>query len=151
MGYGLGASIGAQVGQPDRICFNIAGDGCFRMNMNELATASRYNIPIIEVIIDNHVLGMVRQWQTLFYGKRYSQTVFNDNVDYCMVAKGLGCEAIRITRKEEVAPAIEKAIAMKKPVVIDCMIQEDDKVYPMVPAGAAISDAFDSTDPEGQV
>ena len=86
MGYGLGACIGAQVGQPDKICINIAGDGCFRMNMNELATASRYNIPIIQVVINNHVLGMVRQWQTLFYGKRYSQTVLNDKVDFCKVA-----------------------------------------------------------------
>ncbi|MDE5891479.1 MAG: biosynthetic-type acetolactate synthase large subunit, partial [Acetatifactor sp.] len=91
MGYGLGACIGAQVGQPDKICINIAGDGCFRMNMNELATASRYNIPIIQVVINNHVLGMVRQWQTLFYGKRYSQTVLDDKVDFCKVAEGLGC------------------------------------------------------------
>ena len=116
MGYGLGACIGAQVGQPDKLCINIAGDGCFRMNMNELATASRYNIPIIQVVINNHVLGMVRQWQTLFYGKRYSQTVLNDRVDFCKVAEGLGCEAIRVTTREEVGPAIEKAIALKKPV-----------------------------------
>ena len=146
MGYGLGACIGAQVGQPDKLCINIAGDGCFRMNMNELATASRYNIPIIQVVINNHVLGMVRQWQTLFYGKRYSQTVLNDRVDFCKVAEGLGCEAIRVTTREEVGPAIEKAIALKKPVVIECMIPEDDKVFPMVPAGAPISDVFDGDD-----
>ncbi len=146
MGYGLGACIGAKMGQPDKICINIAGDGCFRMNMNELATASRYNIPIIQVVINNHVLGMVRQWQTLFYGKRYSQTVLADKVDFCMVAKGLGCEAIRVTTKEEVGPAIEKAIALNAPVLIECMIPEDDKVFPMVPAGAAISDAFDGDD-----
>ena len=146
MGYGLGACIGAQVGQPDKICVNIAGDGCFRMNMNELATASRYNIPIIEVVINNHVLGMVRQWQTLFYGKRYSQTVLNDKVDFCKVAEGLGCEAIRVTTKEEVAPAIEKAIALKAPVLIEVLIPEDDKVFPMVPAGAPISEVFDGDD-----
>ena len=146
MGYGLGACIGAQVGQPDKICVNIAGDGCFRMNMNELATASRYNIPIIQIVINNHVLGMVRQWQTLFYGKRYSQTVLNDKVDFCKVAEGLGCEAIRVTKKEEVAPALEKALSLKCPVLIECVIPEDDKVFPMVPAGAPIEEAFDGDD-----
>ncbi len=146
MGYGLGACIGAKVGMPDKICVNIAGDGCFRMNMNELATASRYNIPIIQIVINNHVLGMVRQWQTLFYEKRYSQTVLQDKVDFCKVAEGLGCTAIRVTSKEEVAPAIEKALAMKAPVLLDCIIPEDDKVFPMVPAGAPISDAFDAQD-----
>ena len=148
MGYGLGACIGAKVGRPDKICINIAGDGCFRMNMNELATASRYQIPIIEVVINNHVLGMVRQWQTLFYDKRYSQTVLNDSVDFCMVAKGLGCEAIRVTKKDEVADAISRAIEMKRPVLIECVINEDDKVFPMVPAGAPISDVFDAADLE---
>ncbi len=150
MGYGLGACIGAKVGRPDKICVNIAGDGCFRMNMNELATASRYNIPIVQIVINNHVLGMVRQWQTLFYEKRYSQTVLNDKVDFCKVAEGLGCAAIRVTTKEEVAPAIEKALAMNGPVLIDCIIPEDDKVFPMVPAGAPISDAFDAQDLEKQ-
>lgn len=108
MGYGIGACIGAKTGCPDKICVNIGGDGCFRMNLIELATASRYQIPIIQIIINNHVLGMVRQWQTLFYGKRYSQTVLEDAVDYCKVAEGLGCAAIRVTAKEEVAPAIER-------------------------------------------
>ena len=146
MGYGLGACIGAKMGRPDKICVNIAGDGCFRMNMNELATASRYNIPIIQIIINNHVLGMVRQWQTLFYDKRYSQTVLADKVDFVKVAEGLGCEAIRVTKKEEVAPALERAISLGRPVVLDCIIEEDDKVFPMVPAGAPISDAFDAED-----
>lgn len=146
MGYGIGACIGAKMGQPDKICINIGGDGCFRMNMNELATASRYNIPIIQVIINNHVLGMVRQWQTLFYDKRYSQTVLKDKVDFCKVAEGLGCEAILVTEKEQVAPAIEKAISLGRPVVINCIIPEDDKVFPMVPAGAPISEAFDGDD-----
>ena len=151
MGYGLGACIGAQLGQPDKVCINIAGDGCFRMNMNELATASRYNIPIIQVVINNHVLGMVRQWQTLFYGKRYSQTVLTDKVDFCQVARGLGCEAIRVTKKEEVGPALEKALALKAPVLIECIIPEDDKVFPMVPAGAPIEEVFDGDDLKRQM
>ncbi len=146
MGYGLGACLGAKMGRPEKICVNIAGDGCFRMNMNELATASRYNIPIIQIVINNHVLGMVRQWQTLFYGERYSQTVLEDAVDFCKVAEGLGCIAIRVTKKEEVAPAIERAIALQKPVMIECVIPKDDKVFPMVPAGAAISEVFDGDD-----
>ena len=146
MGYGLGACIGAKVGNPDKVCINIAGDGCFRMNMNELATASRYNIPIIQVVINNHVLGMVRQWQTLFYDQRYSHTVLEDKVDFCKVSEGLGCKAIRVTTKEEVAPAIKEALASNGPVVIECIIQKDDKVFPMVPAGAAISEVFDGDD-----
>ncbi len=146
MGYGLGACIGAKVGNPDKVCVNIAGDGCFRMNMNELATASRYKLPIIEIVINNHVLGMVRQWQTLFYQQHYSQTVFEDNVDYCKVAEGLGCDAIRVTKKSEVVPALKKALKSKVPVLIDCVIEEDDKVFPMVPAGASISEAFDAAD-----
>lgn len=150
MGYGLGACIGAKVGMPEKVCINIAGDGCFRMNMNELATASRYNIPIIQVVINNHVLGMVRQWQTLFYDHRYSQTVLSDKVDFCKVAEGLGCEAIRVTAKEEVAPAIQRALAADGPVMIECVIPEDDKVFPMVPAGAPISDAFDGDDLAGR-
>ena len=146
MGYGLGACIGAQVGNPDKVCINIAGDGCFRMNMQELATASRYNIPIVQVIINNHVLGMVRQWQTLFYGKRYSQTVLDDNVDFCKVAEGLGCEAILVDKVEDVEPALRKAIELKKPVVLNDLIEKDDSVFPMVPAGAPISEVFDEKD-----
>ncbi len=146
MGYGLGACIGAKVGCPDKIVINIAGDGCFRMNMNELATASRYDIPIIQVVINNAVLGMVRQWQTLFYEKRYSNTVLKDKVDYVKLAEALGCEAIRVTGKEEIGPAVEKAIALHRPVVIECVVDSDDKVFPMVPAGAAIEEAFDADD-----
>lgn len=146
MGYGLGACIGAKVGKPQKIVCNIAGDGCFRMNMNELATASRYDIPIIQVIINNSVLGMVRQWQTLFYDKRYSNTILTDKVDYCKVAEALGCTAIRVTKKEDVEDAFKKAIEMKCPVVIECVIDSDDKVFPMVPAGAPIAEAFDADD-----
>ena len=125
---------------------NIAGDGCFRMNMNEIATAARYNIPVIEVVINNHVLGMVRQWQTLFYGKRYSNTILNDNVDFVKLAEAMGAVGIRVTKKEELEPAVRKAIELGRPVVIDCIIDKDDKVFPMVPAGAAIEEVFDQDD-----
>ncbi len=146
MGYGLGAAIGAKVGRPDKTVVNIGGDGCFRMNMNELATASRYNIPIIQIVINNSVLGMVRQWQTLFYNKRYSSTVLTDKVDYVKVAEGLGCGARRISKPEEVSETIKWALSQDGPVLLECVIDEDDKVFPMVPAGAPISEAFDESD-----
>lgn len=146
MGYGLGACIGAKVGNKDKLVFNITGDGCFRMNMNELATASRYNIPIIDIIFDNQVLGMVRQWQDLFYGQRYSSTVIDDSVDYCKVAEGLGCKAYRVETLEEFRAAVKDAIRLNIPCVIDCKINKDDKVFPMVSPGAPISEAFDRQD-----
>ena len=146
MGFGLGASIGTKIGNPDRVVVNIAGDGCFRMNMNEIATAARYKVHIIEVIINNHVLGMVRQWQTLFYGKRYSQTVLNDNVDYVKLSEAMGATAYRVTQKEEFAKIFQEAMEKEGPVVIDCQIGCDDKVFPMVSPGAPIADAFDDTD-----
>ena len=146
MGYGLGASIGAKMGCKDKTVINIAGDGCFRMNMNEIATATRYNIPVIELIINNHVLGMVRQWQTLYYGKRYSQTVLNDSVDYVKIAEAMGAKAYRVTQKEELAPVLKEAISLNIPVVIDCQIGCDDKVFPMVAPGAPISECFGEED-----
>lgn len=148
MGYGLGASLGAKLGEPEKTVINIAGDGCFRMNMNEIATAARYNIPIIQVVINNHVLGMVRQWQTLFYGKRYSNTVLNDNVDFVKLAEALGATGIRATTIEEFEDAFKKALTLNKPIVIDCHINEEDKVWPMVAPGAAISEAFSAEDLE---
>ena len=146
MGYGLGASLGAKIGRPDKLVVNVAGDGCFRMNMNEIATAARYQIPVIQLVLNNHVLGMVRQWQTLFYEKRYSSTVLEDQVDFVKLAEAMGAEGIRVTKRSEVAPALEKAIAMGKPVVIDCVIDCDDKVFPMMPAGAPLEDTFDEDD-----
>lgn len=146
MGYGLGAAIGAKMGRPEKIVVNVAGDGCFRMNMNEVATAARNNLPLIEIVINNHVLGMVRQWQTLFYGHRYSNTMLEDKVDFVKFAESMGAVGIRVTTKEEVGPAIEKAIALNTTVVIDCQIDCDDKVFPMVPAGAPIADVFDEDD-----
>ena len=146
MGYGLGAAIGAKMGCRDKTVINIAGDGCFRMNMNEIATAARYNIPVVELIVNNHVLGMVRQWQTLFYGKRYSQTILNDSVDFVKLAEAMGAKAYRVTQKEELEPTLREAISLNAPVVIDCQISCGDKVFPMVSPGAPIADAFDDTD-----
>ena len=146
MGYGLGASIGAKMGCPDKTVVNIAGDGCFRMNMNEIATAARYQIPIIQVVVNNHVLGMVRQWQNLFYDQHYSQTILDDAVDFVKLAQALGAEGIRVTTKEEFAEAFADAVKMQRPVVLDCQIDQDDKVWPMVAPGAAISEVFDETD-----
>ena len=146
MSYGLGAEIGAQTAHPHKQVINIAGDGCFRMNMNELATAARQNLPLIEVIVNNHVLGMVRQWQTLFYEKHYSATVLDDGVDYVKLAEAMGAEARRVTTREEFEAALKEALACKKPFVIDAIIDADDKVWPMVAPGAPISECFDGDD-----
>ncbi|HIX15842.1 MAG TPA: biosynthetic-type acetolactate synthase large subunit [Candidatus Hungatella pullicola] len=146
MGYGLGAALGAKMGCKDKTVFNIAGDGCFRMNMNEIATATRYNIPVIQVVLNNHVLGMVRQWQTLFYGKRYSHTVLNDHVDFVKIAEGMGAKAYKVTSREELEPVLKEAMELNIPVVIDCQIHCDDKVFPMVSPGAPIEEAFDAED-----
>lgn len=146
MGYGLGAAMGAKMGRPDKCVVNIAGDGCFRMNLNEIATAVRSNIPIIEVVINNQVLGMVRQWQTLFYGQRYSATVLNDGVDFVKVSEAMGAKAYRATTQKEFEEAFSAALKLNEPVVIECQIDADDKVWPMVAPGAAISEAFDQKD-----
>ena len=151
MGYGLGACIGAKTAMPDKVVINMAGDGCFRMNMNEIATATRYNIPIVQIIFNNHALGMVRQWQTLFYGRRYSQTILEDKVDYCKVSEAMGAKAIRVTKREEVDDAIRTAIEANEPYVIEVVIDHDDKVWPMVAPGAAIEDSFDEKDQENRV
>ena len=146
MGYGLGAAIGAKMGRPDKTVVNIAGDGCFRMNMNEIATSVRSGNQLIEIVLNNHVLGMVRQWQTLFYDHRYSHTILNDNVDFVKLAEAMGAEGIRVTKKEEGEPALKKALASKGTVVLDCWIDQDLSVFPMVPAGANIDDVFDEED-----
>ena len=150
MGYGRGASLGAKTGKPEKIVVNIAGDGCFRMNMNEIATAVRHNIPVIQVVINNHVLGMVRQWQNLFYEQRYSATILNDAVDFVKLAEAMGATGIRATTREEFKDAFAKALSLGKPVVIDCQIDSDEKVWPMVAPGAAISEAFDEKDLESK-
>ncbi|MCI8797688.1 MAG: biosynthetic-type acetolactate synthase large subunit [Dorea sp.] len=148
MGYGLGAALGAKTGMPDKTVVNIAGDGCFRMNMNEIATAVRHNIPVIQVVINNHVLGMVRQWQNLFYGQRYSATILNDAVDFVKLAEAMGAEGIRAATQEEFREAFARALTLGKPVVIDCQIDCDDKVWPMVAPGKAIDEVFDEKDLE---
>ncbi len=142
MGYGLGAAIGAKTGNPDKTVINFAGDGCFRMNMNELATASREKLPIIEIVINNHVLGMVRQWQTLFYEQRYSATVLDDGVDFIKLAEAMGATGYRVTTREEFSKALSEALRSDKPVLIDCIIDSDDKVWPMVAPGAPINEFF---------
>ena len=146
MGYGLGAAIGAQVANPDKQVVNFAGDGCFRMNMNEIATAARQKLPLIEVIVNNHVLGMVRQWQDLFYNKHYSATVLDDGVDYVKLAEAMGATGLRATTKEEFDEAFAKALETPGPVVIDAIIDCDDKVWPMVAPGAPISESFTDED-----
>ena len=146
MGYGLGAAMGAKVAFPKRLVVNVAGDGCFRMNFNEIATAVRNNIPIVQLVINNHVLGMVRQWQDLYYEKRYSHTTLVDKVDFVKLAEAMGAKAYRITKLEEVVPVLTEAINQKEPVVIDCQIDSDIKVFPMVSPGAAISEVFDERD-----
>lgn len=146
MGYGLGACIGAKVGRKDKTVINIAGDGCFRMNMQELMTATRYNIPIIEIVFNNHVLGMVRQWQDLFYGQRYSATVLDDCADFVKISEGMGAKSYRVTTIEEFEAAFKEAVELNIPCMIECEIKKDDKVFPMVSPGAAISDAFDRED-----
>ena len=146
MGYGLGAAIGAKTGCPDKTVVNIAGDGCFRMNMNEIATATRSEIPVIEVVINNHVLGMVRQWQNLFYGQRYSATTLRDKVDFVKLAEAMGAKAARATTMEEFEKAFAEALASGEPYLIDCMIDSDDKVWPMVAPGGSIDEAFTEED-----
>lgn len=146
MGYGLGAAIGAKMGRPEKTVVNIAGDGCFRMNMNEIATAVRCGNPLVQIVFNNHVLGMVRQWQSLFYDHRYSATVLNDAVDFVKVSEAMGAKAIRVTKMDEVEPALREALAAEGPVVLDCWIDRDLSVFPMVPAGANIDDVFDEED-----
>ena len=146
MGYGLGAAMGAKTGCPEKTVVNIAGDGCFRMNMNEIATAVRHNIPVIEVVVNNHVLGMVRQWQDLFYDERYSATVLRDAVDFAKLAEAMGAAGIHVETQEEFKKAFADALKLNRPVVIDCQIGSDDKVWPMVAPGADIREAFDEDD-----
>ena len=146
MGFGLGAAIGAQSAMPERVVVNVAGDGCFRMNMNELATVAREELPLIELIVNNHALGMVRQWQTLFYEKRYSSTVLRDHVDYCKIAEAMGIRAYCVTSVEELRAALSEAGASRKPAVLDVRIDSDEKVFPMCPPGADLKEVFDETD-----
>lgn len=140
MGYGLGAAIGCKVGNPDRIVVNCAGDGSFYMNMNELTTLAKYRLPVIELVFNNSVLGMVRQWQKLFYNSRFSQTTLEKPTDFELLGKAIGIEAMTIRTKSDIRPVLEKAVALNKPVLINCIICKDINVLPMVPAGASIAE-----------
>lgn len=140
MGFGYGASIGAQVANPDRKVVMITGDGSFHMNLNELCTAVTYNLPIVTVVVNNHVLGMVRQWQTQFYGKRYSCTTLDRKTDYVKLAEAFGALGFRATTLEELDEALKKALASGRPCVIDAVIDRDEKVLPMIPPGGSIDD-----------
>lgn len=138
MGYGLGASMGAKIGNPDRTVVNIAGDGSFFMNCNELSSLAKHNIPVIELVFENNVLGMVRQWQRLFYGKRFSQTDIDRGTDLMKLAEAFGIEGIRITKKDEITAGLEKALSCGRPCLVECVIDKDVNVLPMVPAGADV-------------
>ncbi len=143
MGFGLGASIGAAMGRPDRRVINIAGDGSFKMNSTELATVSKYKVPIIQLVLNNHTLGMVRQWQDLFFQGRFSQSTLGPDVDFIKLAQAYGIRGYRISANEEVEEVLKKALSLNEPVVVECDINPDEKVYPMVPPGAAIDDLID--------
>ena len=148
MGYGTGASIGTQVSHPGSRVVNIAGDGSFRMNCNELATIARYQLPIIILVMNNHALGMVRQWQTLFYDHHYSETTLDTPLDWVTLARAYGIEGMRMLPEDDPKEVLEKAVNLGKAVVIDAVIPTDDKVYPMVAPGASISDMIGYLDLE---
>ncbi len=138
MGYGLGAAIGSKMGNPDKTVVNIAGDGSFYMNLTELSTMAKYKIPVVELILNNNVLGMVRQWQRMFYDKRFSNTTLDKDTDFVMLANAFGLKAYTISKKSEVEEILKKAIELNEPVLIDCRIGKDINVLPMVPAGASV-------------
>lgn len=140
MGYGLGAALGAQAACPQATVVNVAGDGSLHMNCNELATLAEYQLPVVELLLNNQVLGMVRQWQKLFYGSRFSQTNLGQRTDFCKLAEAFGVTALRITKKEEIAPVLKEALSCRKPVLVDCWISPDVNVLPMVPAGASVEE-----------
>ncbi len=140
MGYGLGAAIGCKVGNPEKVVVNCAGDGSFYMNMNELTTLAKYQLPVIELVFNNSVLGMVRQWQKLFYNSRFSQTTLEKTTDFELLGKAIGIEAMPIRTKKDIRPVLENAVALNKPMLINCIIGKDINVLPMVPAGASISE-----------
>ncbi|MCR5647777.1 MAG: biosynthetic-type acetolactate synthase large subunit [Acholeplasmatales bacterium] len=140
MGFGMGASIGTQIGNPDKVVFNISGDGSFRMNFNELLTVSKYNLPIVVVVANNGVLGMVRQWQTAFYGKRYSQTILDTVLDYEALAKAVGVDYYYANTRDTYLDAVTKAVKNRRPALINAIVETDEKVLPMVAPGKPIDD-----------
>lgn len=143
MGFGLGASIGAAVAQTQKKVINVAGDGSFKMNSHELVTVARYNLPIIQLVLNNNALGMVYQWQDMFYEKRFSNTIFNNDVDFVKLGEAYGIKSIRITKNEEVEEVLKQALEMDRPIIIECMIDAKEKVYPIVPPGESITYMID--------
>ncbi len=140
MGYGLGAAIGSAVAHPEKRVVLFTGDGSFHMNLNELATVCSYHLPIVVVVLNNTVLGMVRQWQKLFYGRRFSQTDPHRKTDFCELAKAFGVRGLRIQNDSQAENVLKEAFASKEPVVIDCMISPDENVLPMIPPGKTVDD-----------
>ena len=140
MGYGFPAAIGAQIAYPDRTVIDIAGDGSFQMNVQELATAVQYDLPVIVAILNNHSLGMVRQWQQFFYEGRYADTSLEVSPDYVKLAEAYGAVGLRATRPDEVRPALEEAIRLRRPVVLDFVVKMTENVFPMIPTGGSIKD-----------
>lgn len=146
MGFGLGAANGVKAARPGDIVVNISGDGCFRMNMHELLTSKREGYSIIEVIVNNSTLGMVRQWQELFYEGHYSSTLFDDGVDYAKIAEAMGIESYTVDSREDFSKAFSSALKANGPVLIDARVTREDKVWPMVAPGAPIYEAFTQED-----
>jgi acetolactate synthase-1/2/3 large subunit len=138
MGYGLGAAIGSKVGNPDKTVINIAGDGSFFMNCNELSTLAKHGIPVIELVFTNNVLGMVRQWQRIFYDKRFSQTDINRGTDMMKLAEAFGIEGVRIENKDEIETGLKKALECGRPCLVECVINKDVNVLPMVAPGGDV-------------
>lgn len=140
MGYGTGAAIGAQSAFPDKHVVHIAGDGSFRMNLNELATISHYNLPILIIVANNGTLGMVRQWQKMFYNERYSQTTLDRPPDFVKLADAFGVRGFRATTEAEFAEVFNRALSERTPALIDCYMDIDEMVFPMVPPGKPIDE-----------
>ena len=143
MGYGFPAAIGAKVGKPECTVIDISGDGSFQMNSQELATVVQNDIPVIVAILNNGFLGMVRQWQELFFNRRYSSTCLKDSVDFVKLAQAYGALGLRANKKSEVKDVIEEAVRSERPTVIDFVVEREENVAPMVPAGAAINEILD--------
>ena len=140
MGFGTGAAIGAQIANPDKRVINIAGDGSFRMNANEMATIARYKLPVMILLMNNHVLGMVRQWQTLFYEGHYSETTLDTPLDWVKLAEAYGIKGMRIMPDDNPEEVLRKAVESGEAVLVEAIIPTDDMVYPMVAPGASIDD-----------
>ena len=143
MGYGFPAAMGVKVGKPESTVIAIAGDGSFQMNSQELATVVQNDIPVIVAILNNGFLGMVRQWQQLFFNRRYSQTCLTDSVDFVKLAEAYGALGLRATKKSDVKDIIREAVKSERPAILDFVVEREENVSPMVPAGAAINEILD--------